>query len=77
MKAGDKKKTYNYQPISILTIFSKNFEKHIYLNLINYVDENQIISNQQWGFRKGISTDIAIGNFLEIDLTNLTKIFQI
>ena len=29
------------------------------------MDENQIISNQQWGFRNDISTDISIGKVLE------------
>ena len=61
-----KKKPNNYRPISILTIFSTIFEKYKYLNLTNYVDENQYhvsVTNKR-GFRKGISTDIAIGNFL-------------
>ena len=61
----DTKKPNNYGPISILTKFSKIVEEHIYLNWMDYVDENQIFSNQQWGFRKGIFTNNPIGQFLD------------
>ena len=41
---------------------------------MNYVEENQITSNQQWGFQKGISTYIAIGKFLEQVIKRISNI---
>ena len=64
-KAGDKSKPDNYRPISILTVFSKILEKHITNELQNYFDINTLICREQWGFKKGVSTSIAIAKFLQ------------
>ena len=54
----------NYQPISILTIFSKLFEKLFYFRLLNFFDNNNLLHYNQFGFRKNRSTTIAIANVL-------------
>ena len=64
-KSGDRTCPNNYRPISILTIFSKIFEKHLYNELLFYFEGNNIIVDQQCGFRKGVSTNVAIGKFLK------------
>ena len=63
-KAGESTNPNNYRPISVLTIFSKILEKHIYSELLSYLDSFEILNAQQCGFREGISTNIAIGKFL-------------
>ena len=45
----------NYRPISLLPIFVKNFEKIIFMNLYNHLINNNLITNNQSGFRPGDS----------------------
>ena len=42
-KADDKKQLTNYRPISILTCFSKIFEKLMYKRLLDYIEKNNIL----------------------------------
>ena len=57
-------KPTNYRLISILKTFSKIFEKHIYNELLSFVTKYNILSNDQFGFRKNVSTGVAIASFL-------------
>jgi len=59
-KKGDKTIPSNYRPISLLTSFSKVFEKALFNRIIKHIEKNNIPSNQQFGFRKGYATDDAI-----------------
>ena len=59
-KSGDKSIFGNYRPISILPAFSKSFEKAYYNRLANYLHKSNILSNDQYGFRKGYSTSYAL-----------------
>jgi hypothetical protein len=47
------------RPISLLTAFSKVFEKVIYTRLYQHLNQNNILINDQYGFRSNSSTDIA------------------
>ena len=58
-KTGDKTKTSNFRPISLLTTFSKIFEKLIYRRLYHHINCNHILVNWQFGFRNNSSTEIA------------------
>jgi Notch-like protein len=49
-KKGDN--VSNYRPISLLTSFSKIFEKIIYNRLITHITSNNIFTNSHFGFRK-------------------------
>ena len=51
-KNGDKQDISNYRPISILSFFSKIFDKTMYNHLINFIDKNKILYKYQFGFRK-------------------------
>jgi hypothetical protein len=46
----------NYRPISLLTIFSKFYEKVMHNRLTNFVDRFEILFHLQFGFRKNHST---------------------
>ena len=50
----------NYRPISLLSSISKLFEKCIKIRLINFLEKHNILSEKQYGFRNGLSTDDAI-----------------
>ena len=62
-KAGDKTDVRNKRPISILNMFSKIIEKCIVKRLSNYLEINNILHNNQHGFRKNHSTESAIIQF--------------
>jgi Notch-like protein len=46
-KKGDKNKMVNFRPISLLTSFSKAFEKVIYTRLYQHTTCNFILANEQ------------------------------
>ena len=51
-KKGDKLLFSNYRPISLLPSLSKIFEKIILIQLIEYLDTNNIITAHQYGFQQ-------------------------
>ena len=63
-KSG-KKYVLNYRPISVPLCFSKILERIMYNRLYNYLNENEILNDKQFGFRAGHSTEDAI-----LELTN-------
>lgn len=59
-KADDQSLFTNYRPISIFPSFSKFFERVIYNPLINYSNKLEVLSNSQYGLRKGHSATLAL-----------------
>ena len=68
-KADDNRKFSNYCPISILPIFSKILERVVYVRLMKYLTKHNILSNNQFGFRKNHSTFMAVLDLID----NLSK----
>ena len=58
-KKGDVNSSNNYRPISLLPAISKIFERIIYDQLYAYFDNNNILSEEQYGFRTKHSTELA------------------
>ena len=54
-KKGDKQVLKTYRPVSLLSICGKIFERLIYNNLFEYFIENDLISQNQSGFKPGDS----------------------
>ena len=52
----------NYRPISMLSVFSKIFEKLIHKEVSSFFDTNNLFSNCQYGFRPKHSTVHALIN---------------
>ena len=63
-KSGDSSDMNNYRPISLLSTFSKILEKIVAQRLSKFLEENNILSNNQFGFRPGHSTVHAMTHLL-------------
>lgn len=50
----------NYRPIALLSHMSKILEKCIKTRLVKFLEENKLLSSNQYGFREGHSTEEAI-----------------
>ena len=79
----------NYRPVSILPIVSKILEKAVFLQLNNYLVDNNLIYQFQSGFRGSYSTDTclihlqdhirnqtAAGNYTGMILLDIQKAFD-
>ena len=59
-KSGDPSLITNYRPISVLSFFSKVFEKVMYNHIISFMNKNDVLYDKQFGFRQKHSTQQAI-----------------
>ena len=59
-KTDDVTSFENYRPISVLPVLSKIFERVVYIRLLKHLTENNILYQNQYGFRTGHSTAHAI-----------------
>jgi hypothetical protein len=59
-KSGDPQLPSNYRPISILSILSKIFERIFYIRLYDFLNQENILYENQFGFRKAHSTEMAL-----------------
>lgn len=64
-KSEDHTSVSNYRPILILPTFSKLLEKALYNQLIDYLEDNKLLSDSQHGFRLLQSTMSALLLFTE------------
>ena len=64
-KKGLTTKKSNYRPISLLSIFSKIFEKLMYQRLYRFLETCELLFNLQFGFRSGHSADHALVSLTE------------
>lgn len=56
----------NYRPIALIPVFSKIFEKIIYIRLIAFLDKHHVLSTAQFGFRESKSTTAAVYELIKI-----------
>ena len=59
-KVGSTSELINYRPISILPSLSKIFERLMYNRMLSYINKFNILSNDQFGFRKNRNTELAV-----------------
>lgn len=64
-KKGTRDDINNYRPIALLPCFSKIFEKVIYNRLSSFLELNNIINKNQFGFQKEKNTSLAIFKMLK------------
>ena len=58
-KKDDPSLTDNYRPISLLPSISKLFEKIVFIQLTEYLKQNKLLFEGQYGFRENHSTELA------------------
>ena len=69
-KKGDPSISGNYRPISLLSPFSKIFEKCILNQLNSFFSKHNLINPNQFGFQKGISTEMAVSQIYNSIIVN-------
>ena len=75
---GNAENPENYRPITILSCFSKLFTAVLNTRLTKYVTENEILEENQAGFRKGYSTSdqiFSLHALIEIMKARKMKLF--
>ncbi len=64
-KAGSTSDPNNYRPISVLPVISKLLERLIHNQMSEYLTSNNLLSPNQYKFRKGYSTGTCLIDFLD------------
>jgi hypothetical protein len=70
-KKGSKSNVDDYRPVSLLTSFSKVFEKIVGDQIIFFFEVNNLLVKEQYGFRKNKCTGFAIADFIRCVLEGL------
>ena len=68
---GDTLDINNYRPISLLTCFSKIFEKAIFTRLSNFLDKHSVLIPSQYGFCPNKSSTHAILDIVSTTYDNI------
>ena len=61
----------NYRHISVLAILSKILERHVHISFYNFLTENDLLSDSQFGFRKSRSCELAVTDLIDRLLINM------
>ena len=64
---------HNYRPISLMSCFSKIFERVVYNQLYNHLQLNKLLYDSQYGFRKSHSTELAALELIDSIYKNLDQ----
>ena len=72
-KNGSKTDVSNYRPISLLSTFSKLYEKAMHVRIYGFLDTNNALYEMQYGFRKNRSCEHALLSAQTILLNALSK----
>ena len=72
-KADDNTDPSNYRPISLLSNFNRIFEKLIFKRMESFIEQNNLLSSSQYGFRKAFSAQHAILDIVSAIQTNMDK----
>ena len=59
--------------ISLLSVFSKLFEKILESRMLRFLNKNNILTSSQFGFRTNSSTELAITTLYDKLLNNLNE----
>jgi hypothetical protein len=76
-KKGDKLHLTNYRPKSLLTSFSKIFERRVYERLYKHICTNKILVEEQFGFKSDSSTEKASYKLINEILQAMNNKFKV
>ena len=65
LKKGESSLLINYRPISLLPTISKIFERIIHNEMYDHLNNNNLLAEQQYGFRRLHSTEYAAVNLID------------
>ena len=72
-KSGNPSDPSNYRPISILSILSKPLERHIHSHLYQHLKDNDLLHENQSGFRENHSCHTALIQLVDKCLANINN----
>ena len=72
-KSGDNDVADNFRSISVLSQINKVFEKLIHVRLMAFIQKHNILSNTQFGFRKGHNTSHSVNHLNEQVIKHLEQ----
>ena len=64
-KGGDREKIKNYRPVCSLSPLSKIIEKVVTNRMTHFLENSDIFSSTQFGFRKNMGTETALLNYID------------
>ena len=64
-KSGSRSNFDNYRPISVLPAISKVMETIVHHQVMDFLNENKLLSKNQFGFRPKMSTELAAVKFID------------
>ncbi|KAG6440382.1 hypothetical protein O3G_MSEX001260 [Manduca sexta] len=70
-KNGDETSLNNYRPVALIPIFAKIIEKAIHSRLYNFLENKNILVEEQKGFRRSKSINAAIFDFLKNTMNSI------
>ena len=73
-KKDDEVDTNNYRPISLLTVPSKIMESCASESVVRHVFQNNLVTDKQWAYREGHSTELLLVHLSEIGTTAIDPI---
>ena len=72
-KSGDKSNCDNYRPISILPTISKIIERAVHEQFYEFLQVNNLLFKDQFGFRNKMSTSSALLQFTDSLLKSMDE----
>ena len=72
-KISSHKSLNDLRPISLLSVFSKLFEKILESRMLRFLNKNNILTSSQFGFRTNSSTKLAVTTLYDKLLNNLNE----
>ena len=72
-KKGNSKEVCNYRPIANLSILSKIYEKIVLDKLLYYVNSNNLLHHNQYGFTKDKNTETAFLHLINLVTAAINK----
>ena len=70
-KQDDDTDANNYRPISLLSNFNRIFEKIVFKRMESFIEQKNLLTPSQYGFRKAHSTQHAILDIVNAIQTNM------
>ena len=71
-KKADSAMFSNYRPVSLLSCFSKSLERLVFDRCVNFINNQEILNDKQYGFRPKHSTYMAIAQLVD-KITNAVE----